>query len=289
LISARPKVFGGAALGAKRDRGNSAALLFGIAAALAALCGGAAARPLTAPLSLGDIVLGGSALDAVRAFGPPDLVQTVDRGHEWRWYDARGLDRDLLSDDDLSVIEILIARPKRPRRGADAAQPHEWPALGLDDVSAGALLARSGLTPLRAPDADVSLWRMDGAVIACELQQRRVQRILAMDAAAAGRRGYLGGGAPLLRHRAPVLEHLNALGYPHEAIERHATGVVVVRVSLDAAGKVREARVVVSSGNAAIDAAEVETMRRSAFEAARCGDSPCAGVYLDREDYELFD
>jgi outer membrane biosynthesis protein TonB len=60
-----------------------------------------------------------------------------------------------------------------------------------------------------------------------------------------------------------------------------------VAVDLSATGAVSHVRVVVSSGNADIDAAEMLSMRRSKFEAARCDDAPCPSVYVDREEYSL--
>jgi TonB family protein len=78
-----------------------------------------------------------------------------------------------------------------------------------------------------------------------------------------------------------------AVDYPKRALQEHAEGVVVVEVDLLPTAAVRKVSVLVSSGNADIDAAEMLSMRRSTFEAARCDDVPCAGVYLDREEYSL--
>jgi TonB family protein len=75
--------------------------------------------------------------------------------------------------------------------------------------------------------------------------------------------------------------------YPKRAIERRAEGVVVVAIDLASSGTVKDVRIVVSSGDADIDAAEVLSMRRSRFQAARCDGQPCDSIYLDREEYTL--
>jgi len=58
--------------------------------------------------ALGGGAIGGTVLSMVQAFGPPDLVETSDAGHEWRWYDAKGLDRDVLVDDALAIKELSL-------------------------------------------------------------------------------------------------------------------------------------------------------------------------------------
>jgi TonB family protein len=63
--------------------------------------------------------------------------------------------------------------------------------------------------------------------------------------------------------------------------------VVVVEAEVSATGVVTSAKVIVSSGNSDIDNAELTSVRRSTFHPAQCDDQPCAGVYLDREEYTL--
>ncbi|MBC5825496.1 MAG: TonB family protein [Candidatus Eremiobacteraeota bacterium] len=276
---------------------TAAAAWFGAVAL--ALCGPFAAvtpSPSGSPavtvalFTLGGVAIGESVLDAARAYGPPDLVQTLDDGHEWRWYDVRGIDRDLLTDDGLKVHRILLARPGTPRKGqaAPLVQPQEMPLLdfpaGVGEKSAPAF----GAQPLAQPDPSVLVWRVRDAIVVGELQDDRIAKLLALDAASAQRLGYVSG--PRLTesaHRPPILVDLKATGYPRSAVEARAQGVVVLRVAVDSEGKVSDVKVLLSSGRRDIDDAESASMRESTFRPARCGDHACAGVYLDREEYEI--
>ena len=58
-------------------------------------------------------------------------------------------------------------------------------------------------------------------------------------------------------------------------------GTVIVRVEVGSDGKVTDTRVIVSSGDKAIDRFEVASMLQSTFAPATCAGVPCAGVYID--------
>ncbi|MDQ2817632.1 MAG: energy transducer TonB [Candidatus Eremiobacteraeota bacterium] len=250
---------------------------------------GASSPPLS-PLSLGGIIVGQPVLDSVRVYGAPDLVQTIDDGHEWRWYDAAGIDRDLLTDDALKVRRIMLSRPQRlPKRPAPAlVQPPEAPVLDANSSGADRTMRDLGAKLLRTPpDYSAVVWRLGDGVVVAELQAGRVARLLGLDWEAATALGYLPGGTVATKHRPPVLLHLKALGYPRSAVDARAQGVVVLKVEIDSAGKVGAVSILVSSGHSDIDDAEVRTMQGSTFEPARCADVPCAGIYLDREEYEI--
>jgi len=116
----------------------------------------------------GTQVIGENVLDAVRTFGPPDLVQTTDAGHEWRWYDASGIDRDALTDDDLRVVEILVSRPKTQsgRPAAKFLQPAEAPYLEQMAADASIALETGGAKRITqaAPEVAACQWR-DGVLV----------------------------------------------------------------------------------------------------------------------------
>lgn len=237
--------------------------------------------------ALAGVGVGSSILETVKLLGPPDLVATTDAGHEWRWVDAHGVDLDVLTDDDFIVQEAAAMRPPDvDGRKAPLVQPHELPLLEMPAVAATTAMNSLGAEPLREPEASVLAWRLDGGVAVAELDGGNVRRLVAMNERTAARLGYVEGPPPRAHH-APVLVNLMAVGYPPRAVRVHAEGVVVVRVSIDRTGRVQNTRVVLSSGNPDIDAAEVESMRRSTFRPARCEDVPCDGIYLDRESYEI--
>jgi len=238
--------------------------------------------------SLAGATLEAPVLDLVRSLGTPALVQSTDDGHEWRWFDAHGIDVDVLTDDQLVVRQVLVARPEAIQGKAQAlVQPAELPLLEMPVASAEKALLAAGAQHQAEPDKAISAWRIDDNYVVLELQRGEVARILALDATAAQHFGYAGGSTLLTAHRAPRLVHQAAMDYPHRAIANHAEGVVIVAVDVAASGAVKSARVLLSSGNSDIDDAEVQSMRRSTFRPARCAGEPCAGLFLDREEYAL--
>jgi TonB family protein len=236
---------------------------------------------------LGGVALGAPVQSAVKAFGAPGLVATTDDGHEWRWYDAGGLDVDLLADNSLVVRQILVGRPE-PLHGTPSklVQPKEFPVLEKMAREAWVWMKSDGAVPQAEPEGTVSAWRTNSDVVVLELRDNRVQKSLSLDASAAAHLGYIAGPrAPL--YRAPRLLSQYPVDYPKRAIERRAEGVVVVQVEVAASGSVKDVRVLVSSGDPDIDAAETLSMRKSKFQPSRCDGQPCDSIYLDREEYSL--
>ncbi|MDQ6781347.1 MAG: energy transducer TonB [Candidatus Eremiobacteraeota bacterium] len=237
--------------------------------------------------------LGGASLDipvlsVVRSLGMPSLVQSTDDGQEWRWFNARGLDVDLLADDALTVHQILASRPEAVEgKPFPLVQPAELPLLEAPLAEASKALTAAGGRLAESGGAAVALWRFAGAFVALQPARAHVAKILVLDEWAARRFGYFGSGVMLGAHRAPRLTHQPAVDYPHAAIASRAQGVVIVRVDVAASGAVKNAVVLLSSGNSDIDAAEMQSMRRSSFRPARCDGQPCDGVFLDREEYTL--
>ncbi len=254
------------------------------AAAIVASASAVHADPGT---SLGGVLLGAQVQSAVKLFGAPGLVQTTDDGNEWRWYDAGGIDVDLLTDDVLVVRQILVSRPE-PLHGKPSAlvQPREFPLLEGSAKTADAWMRASGATRQSEPEGGISAWHVGDDLVVLELRQGAVSKILALDRASAERQGYV-SASPAPRHHAPRLEHQFPVDYPKRAMERRAEGVVVVQVDLSVTGAVKDVRVLVSSGDPDIDAAESLSMRKSTFTPARCDGQPCEGVFLDREEYTL--
>ena len=247
-----------------------------------------AESPAPAVLALGSVALGSSVLDAVKAFGPPDVLATIDAGHEWRWYGARGLDLGVITDDDLVIKEATAARPATSSRRRPALiQPPELPLLEMTAAGASEAMALRAARVLPQPEDQALAWGLGDGFAVVDLEKGVVRRVRVMDADAAVRLGYTQGPQQPM-HRAPVLVNLVSVGFPLRALRARAEGVVVVRVDIDSHGAIKSTRVLVSSGNADIDAAEIESMHKSTFRAARCGDDPCDGVFLDRESYEIF-
>ena len=238
-------------------------------------------------LHLAGVALGAPVTDVVTLHGAPGLVATTDDGIEWRWFDATGIDVDLLTDDGLIVRQVLVARPE-PVRGVAAplVQPPEFPLLDAQASVAAKHMASVGARHLVEPEDTVSAWRVGADVLVLELVHANVNKLLALDDNAAVRFGYVAGQAQA-QFRAPRLVRQFAVDYPKRALAQRAQGVVVVATDLSEAGTVSHVRVVVSSGNPDIDAAETLSMRRSTFEPARCAGVPCASVYVDREEYSL--
>jgi TonB family protein len=259
--------------------------LFGLTAmAVAASAIVAHADPGT---SLGGVSLGAQIQSAVKLFGAPGLVQSTDDGNEWRWYDTGGIDVDLLTDDALVIRQILVGRPE-PLHGKPSplVQPREFPLLEDSAKAADAWMRASGATRQAEPEGGISTYHVGDDFVVLELRQGNVNKILALDRASAERQGYV-AASPAPRHHAPRLVKQFPVDYPKRALERRAEGVVVVQVDLSVTGSVKDVRVLVSSGDPDIDAAESLSMRKSTFTPAHCDGQPCEGVFLDREEYTL--
>ena len=234
------------------------------------------------------VIAAAAFVAALLTSGASDRLElTTDDGIEWRWLDAAGIDIDLLTDDALMVRQVLASRPE-PIHGVAAAlvQPAEFPLLDAGASEASKRMTSSGARRLAEPEDTVSAWRVGPDVLVLELAHGKVTKLLGLDNAAAARFGYI-AGPMTAQYRAPRLARQFAVDYPKRALAQRAQGVVVVAVDLSSTGTVSNVRVVVSSGNVDIDGAELQSMRRSKFEPARCAGVPCSSVYVDREEYSL--
>jgi TonB family protein len=239
-------------------------------------------------LTLGGATLGEPVTALVALFGAPGLVETTDQGQEWRWFDANGIDVDLLTDDSLTIHQILVSRPEElGGKISPLVQPSAFPYLEAQAHVADEAMRRSAAVRVAEPNGSVSVWRLADDYIVFELRDTSVHKILALDSDAAARAGYVGTSQPFGAFHAPRLLRQYAVDYPKRAIDEHASGVVVVRADVSPTGVVTAAKVIVSSGNPDIDDAELTSVRRSTFHPAQCAGQPCAGVYLDREEYTL--
>jgi TonB family protein len=267
---------------------------------VAALLSGAAAVPTASPdahatvapqLSLGGVTIGASVLDAVKRFGAPDILRTTDLGHEWQWVDTGGLDREVLTDDDMVVREVLVARPA-PIAGESPApivQPAEFHALAVSVDEAGNAFAAAGGSSIAEPDPAIRAWSFSGGVLVAELENGITGRLTALDDIMARRLGYL-QPSPDVRpsiYRAPVLTRDFDAPYPTTPWRDGIEGRAVVRATIDPTGAPKDVRIVVTSGNADLDAAALASVRKSAFRPARCDDAPCPGVYYEVQDFAL--
>jgi TonB family protein len=242
-------------------------------------------------LSLSGVTIGATVLDAVKAFGAPDVIRTTDLGHEWQWVETGGLDREVLTDDDMIVRQVLIAQlaPIPGESPPPVVQPVEFRALAVSvDDAAGAVEAAGG-TAIIEPDPSIRAWSFPGGVLVAELDGDIVGRLTALDDRMARLLGYL--QPPPERqpaiYRAPVLTRDFNVSYPTAAMRAGIEGRAVVRVLVDPKGTPKDVRIVVTSGNADIDAAALESARKSAFRPARCDDARCAGVFFDLQEYML--
>jgi len=233
---------------------------------------------IASALSLGGVVIGGSILDDVKHFGIPTNLQSVSRGHEWDWSDWGGLDREVLTDDNLVIRSVLVA--PAPTKHAQEVQPPEAPILGMNSDAAKDVIAQSaGATAVEGLLPDTIVWQLDGGVLVAELDGGVVTRIRALDEQTAHVFGYVAPSVSPPPYRAPSILH-DVVPPPPQG-----SGTVILRVAIDATGHATDAKVVVSSGNAGIDAAELLRMRKATFQPALCGANPCAGVYMDVDSY----
>lgn len=255
-----------------RDAVKTLALATLVAGAIAVLAAGNPQAPGGSGLSLGGVVIGSSVLDVVKKLGTPITVQTTDDGHFWQWAEAGGLDREILTNDDLIIESVLVA----PAKATSTAQPSELPVLGEPIDTASNVIAASGAISAKHSGPTWSSWRYNGGVLVVETDASTVARLRALDERTAALRGYLGAKPVVAAHRAPVLVKAYMPTYVPPA-----SGTVIVRVDVGADGMVTDARVIVPSGDREIDRFEVASMRESTFTPASCAGVPCAGVYID--------
>jgi TonB family protein len=283
-------------------RADACALLASFAAALtitsspAAISAAQSPVPVVSPspptLSLGGVIIGSSILDVVKWIGPPDVVRTTDIGHEWQWVDAGGLDREVVTDDDMTVRQVLVAEPASlpNSKPAPTVQPAEFAALRVSADDAGVAIAKAGGEIIAEPDPTIRAWSLSGGVVVAELESGRVGQLLALDDLSARNLGYLSpppfAALPLVR-RAPVMTKEFVTPYPDSAARAGIEGIVVVRVVIGPDGGVERADIVVSSHDDEIDAASVQSAKKSTYRPAQCDGTPCLGVYFDLQSWTL--
>ncbi|HEY5094293.1 MAG TPA: energy transducer TonB [Candidatus Eremiobacteraceae bacterium] len=242
-------------------------------------------------LALGSVAIGASVLDAVKIFGAPDVIRNIDLGHEWQWVEAGGLDREVLTDDDMTVRQVLVAVPAsiEGESPPPVVQPPEFRALAVPVDDAAGAVAAAGGTSIVEPDPTIRAWSFPGGVLVAELESGAVGRLLALDDFMARVLGYLEPPPDMKSsvYRAPLLTRDYYTSYPMAALRAGIEGRAVVRVLIDPTGTPANVRIVVSSGNADIDAAALESARKSAFRPAHCDDTPCQAVYFDLQDYSI--
>jgi TonB family protein len=232
------------------------------------------------PLTLGGIAIGRSVLEAVRSLGMPDVVDTTDSGHLWQWARSDGLDREVMTDDDLVVTQVLVARtvssPSNRPTATPAPAPRELPLLGMSPADAGAAVVPLGGVALPQPDPDVRAWSYRGGVVVAQSSSGAVVRVIALDDRSARFRGFLQPPLAAAVRTAPKLVSA-IVSHPLPA----GAGIAIVRVTIDAQGRVADEKVVVPSGDGDVDRWVLENIRKSTFLPATCAGVPCAGVYLD--------
>jgi TonB family protein len=264
----------------------SAGVAFGAAACVVAGIALAPAAPTVAPaatatqsLIVAGVRVGGSVLDDVHEFGKPDIVSTTDAGHEWQWSVADGLDREVMTDDDLTVTQVLVARSMPLGLHAAASPtpaPPEVPILGLSRADAAEKMSAVGGASIPERDAGTSGWEFAGGVVVAVAVDDTIERLVAMDERTARIRGFLQPPLAVDPYTAPQLID-GAVTHPLPA----GLGTAIVRLVIDARGEVADAKVVVGSGDGDVDRWVIENAHRSTFRPATCKGVPCAGVYMD--------
>lgn len=224
-------------------------------------------------LVFGGIAIGSSVLDAEKRLGFPDIAQTTEYGSYWQWPDRDGLDREVFTDDELTVVSVLVA----PARGGSTAQPSEAPMLGIDAARAAAAAAAAGAGPtvLKPSTPGVIVWPFGSGYLAAETDGTKVVRLRALDATTARRWRYAGDPLATPSHTAAGMVR-EVLAHPLP----DGVGLDLILVSLDATGKVTDAKVIVPSGQSEVDRFALACARLSTFRPATCAGVPCAGTFI---------
>lgn len=224
-------------------------------------------------LSLGGIAIGSSVADAEKRLGFPNVAQTTDFGTFWQWADHDGLDREVYTDDHLIVESVVIA----PAKAGSTAQPSEAPMLGLDVAAAESAASTAGAGPLvtKPKRPNDLVWPLGAGYLAAETDGSTVRRVRALDEDTARRWGYAGAALATPPHTAVAIVH-EVVVHPLPS----GRGSDFILVTVDPAGKVTDAQVVVGSGDSEVDAWSIRCARFSQFKAATCAGAPCAGTYL---------
>jgi hypothetical protein len=208
----------------------------------------------------------------LRANGMPANVQTRDDGIWWQWTGG-GLDCEVMTDDDLVVREVLVARSVTgsstpPKAGP---QPADLPLLGAAQSDAAALLVSRGATPVAQALKSEADFSLDGALAVLTLDESQdVVRVRLAD-----NRSATADGHPATHTAVRMIKAADFASTPH------GVGVAVSEVRVDARGAVVWAGIIASSGDHAIDDWVLENARRSTYAPATCAGEPCSGVYVD--------
>lgn len=232
-----------------------------------------------APLTLGGVAIGGSILDTIQTLGLPNAVSSIDEGQWWQWNGPNGFDREVVTNDDLVVKEVLVAPIAATSAGVASPPPEpvDVPVLGLSLPDATKKVRDLGAAPLPSiVSTPPHAWRLHGGVLVAELSGSTVWRIRAFDNTSARMSGYLQPQLARPHHHAPVLVNTFI-----PQILPQGSGTVLVRVEVDVTGKVSGARVIVSSHDSAVDDWELSAIKRATFQPAQCDGNPCPGVYID--------
>jgi len=235
-----------------------------------AVCAATSSAP---PPTLAGIAVGSSVLDAEKRFGFPDVAATTDFGSYWQWSDRDGLDREVFTGDDLTVLSVLVA----PARPGSTAQPSEAPMLGIDvsKAAAGAASAGAGPTIAKPSTPGIIVWPLGSGYLAAETDGKTVVRLRVLEASSAQRWGFAGDPLATPSHTAAAMVK-EVIAHPLP----DGVGQDLILVSLDANAKVTDAKVIVPSGQTAVDRFAVQCVRLSLFKAATCAGVPCAGTYI---------
>jgi len=243
-----------------------------------ALCAASPApSPTSSPIpaiTLDGIAVGSYVPDAAKRLGFPDGgAFTTNAGSIWRWTARSGLDVEIYADDQLVTQSITVS----PEKADSKAEPSELPLLGLDPSAAATAALAAGAGPLvtspKRPNAYV--WPLRGGYLDAETDGSIVVRLRALDATFARRWRYAGEPLAVPAYTAPDIVK-NTIAHPLP----EGQGSDLILVSLDASGKVVDAKVIVGSGDSAVDNWSVRCARVTIFKPATCAGVPCAGSYI---------
>lgn len=212
-----------------------------------------AATPPPAPVALGGMHLGESIVDVLKELGAPDNVVTRDDAIFWQWARAGGMDREVLTGEDLIIKQILIASlpPANPTSNAVPLQGTVTPPGG---------------EPVTTTDPNERAWRVGDDVVVASVSNGAVWRLVAYQ---------IPSGPPPLHRAVRVRKTADIGSLPHGA------GLAVYAVDVDAAGNATDVRLLVRSGDSAVDDWVIQDARHTQYDPATCSGVPCAGVFVD--------
>jgi TonB family protein len=119
------------------------------------------------------------------------------------------------------------------------------------------------------------VWSLGTGYLAAETDGKVVVRLRALDATTAQRWRYAGDPLATPSHTAAIMVK-EVISHPLPDGE----GQDLILVDVDAAGKAVDAKVIVPSGQTAVDRFALDCVRLSTFKPATCAGVPCAGTYI---------